>query len=385
MTCHDRVKSDFVRGDKAYLYDSRGRRYVDFEAGIWCTALGHNHPRLNRVIRKQLDRIVHLNNRFTGTIAEEAAVALLNTANLPDGKCVFLSSGSEAVEFGLQWSGRLTGKPFFLTLTDAYLAAYGLAGSRRTDQWITVDWKDCITCPHPWECRACPRLKSLPVKKIGAFVLESGSSSGSVKFPPNPLVERLAAVIQQHGGLLVVDEVTTGIGRTGKWFGFDHYDVRPDIIAVGKGIGNGYPVSAVILTREVANRIEQTGIRYAQSHQNDPLGCTIAREVITIIREEALVERSRNLGKRFLDRLRLMGAQVEDIKEIRGRGLMIGMELKKGDGRLTASDIIHRLMDHGDLAGYQPHTNTIRFLPALTIEEKDMTSLVENLARILAR
>ncbi len=117
----------------------------------------------------------------------------------------------------------------------------------------------------------------MPFEDIAGLIFEPGSASGLVKFPPHGLVQTLVGIIRQRGGLLVVDEVTTGLGRTGAWYGFEHYALQPDIVALGKALGNGYPVSAVAMTHDLADRLEQDGFHYVQSHQNDPLGCAIVR------------------------------------------------------------------------------------------------------------
>ena len=293
LKCHDIVKTDFVRGDNCYLYDEQGRRYVDLESGIWCTALGHSQPRLSQVIAQQAAKLMHLGTRYPNAIVEEAALALLDIVQIRDGKCTFLSSGSEAVEFGAQTIRRVSGKDLLLTFSNSYLAAYGSAGRKQAGEWYLFDWN---ACPDTAHC-----IAEIPFEKIGGFVFEpGGSGSGFVRFPPHALVQELAGKVKQAGGLVMSNEVTAGMGRTGKWFGFQHYDIQPDIVALGKGLGNGYPVSAVVMRREVAEKLEATGLRYAQSHQNDPLGCSVAKEVIAILKEENLIERGAKLGAYFL-------------------------------------------------------------------------------------
>jgi len=384
LKCHDIFLRDIVRAHDCYLYDDRNKRYVDFESGLWCTALGHNHPRITQAIQTQLEQVMHLNNRYLNVITEEAALKLLETVAMPNGKCVFLSSGSEAVELGAQIARLMTGKPLLLTLSDSYLAAYGSAGKKDSKEWVTLDWSECLTCNHPEDCdEDCWLLKAIPFDDIGGFVFEPGSTSGLVKFPPKPLIDHLAKIVRHHQGLLIVNEVTTGVGRTGKWFGFQHYAFRPDIIAVGKGIGNGYPVSAVTMTRDIADMLEKREFHYSQSHQNDPLGCAVAKEVIAVMEEEALVERSKRIGAQFLSELNLLRERHGIIKEIRGRGLMIGIEFERGHSHLSAASVHRKLLERGILVGLQPYGHVIRFYPALTIGESDIAYLVENLTQVL--
>jgi acetylornithine/N-succinyldiaminopimelate aminotransferase len=381
---YELVKTDMVRGSGCYLYDAQGKRYVDLEAGVWCTALGHNHPRVNQAIRTQLERIAHIGYRYTDGLVEEAAMAVLGTVGLADGTCVFLSSGSEAVEFGVQIARRITGQPLLLTLADSYLAAYGSAGRRDAAEWHCFDWSACAACPHPDACDPeCEHLRGIPFERIGGFVFEPGSTSGLVRFPPRQLVQALAGRVKRQQGLLVVDEVTTGLGRTGAWYGFEHYGLRPDVVALGKGLGNGYPVSAVAMAPGIAERLESSGFHYAQSHQNDPLGCAVAREVVTVMAEDGLVERSARVGTHFLHQLERLGARHASVKEIRGRGLMIAVEFGRAGARFSLESVYRGLVDRGFLAGYKPAANLLRFYPPLTIGEADIAGLVENLDHIL--
>jgi acetylornithine aminotransferase len=191
-------------------------------------------------------------------------------------------------------------------------------------------------------------------------------------------------MVKQHHGFVAVNEVTTGMGRTGAWFGFQHYALQPDIVALGKGLGNGYPVSAVAMTNEIAERLEDNGFRYAQSHQNDPLSCAVAKEVITVMREEGLVERSNRVGAHFLQELELLGKQHDVVKQVRGRGLMIAMEFEVNDGHFSLESVYHELLKRGFIVGYKPTVNLLRFYPPLTIGEKDIAQLLEELGDILS-
>lgn len=374
LKCHDIVKTDFVRGENCYLYDSGGRQYVDLESGIWSAALGHSHPRVKRVMQAQIDQVVHLGTRYPNALAEAAAIAVLDIVGIERGKCVFLSSGSEAVEFGAQAARRVTGRNILLTFQSSYLAAYGSAGRKSGEEWLLFDWNAPAAQEH---------LDDIPFESMGAFVFEpGGSGSGFVQFPPKPLVQEIARRVQQAGGLLVANEVTTGMGRTGKWFGFQHYDVRPDIVCLGKGLGNGYPVSAVAMEHSITEKLEDSGLRYAQSHQNDPLGCAVAQEVIAVLREEGWIERGNAVGARVLDGLKRLEKKHPVVKEARGRGMLLALELYPHP-TLSVEAVYHALLEQGFLAGYYPAGNVLRFDPSLTIEEKDVERLLECLDHIL--
>jgi len=377
------VVTDIVRGQDSSLYDVNGNRYVDLEAGVWCTGLGRNHPRIIQAMQTQLGQIMHMGYRYTDRIAEEAAVAVLDTLALADGKCLFLSSGSEAVEFGVQITRCITGQPLLLTLSDAYLAAYGSAGRKGSQEWVCFDWTVCADCPRAGDFDPdCEHLHGIPFQRVGGLVFEPGSSSGLVRFPPASLVRTLANLVRQNGGLIIVDEVTTGLGRTGTWYGFQHYSLSPDIVALGKGLGNGYPVSAVTMTPGVAARLDDGKFHYAQSHQNDPLGCAIAKEVIDVLREEVLVERSARVGAHFLYELERLATRHNVVTDVRGRGLMIGVEFDQAEG-FSLVEAHRRLAESGYIAGYKPAAHLLRFYPPLTIGEEDIAGFVESLERIL--
>jgi acetylornithine/N-succinyldiaminopimelate aminotransferase len=377
LKCHEIIGINFVRGKNCYLYDDTGRRYIDFESGIWSTVLGHNHPRVSKVMRAQIGKIIHLGTRYPNSLSEEAAMEVLDIVGIKDGKCVFLSSGSEAVEFGTQIARRVTGKQKFLTFSNSYLAAYGSAGRKSAEEWYLLDWtKDELAA-------AIDHLKEIPFNELGGFVFEAGGSgSGFVKFPPKRLVQEIVQHVRQVGGLVIANEVTAGMGRTGKWFGFQHYDIQPDIVSLGKGLGNGYPVSAIAMNRNIAEYLENHEFHYAQSHQNDPLGCAVAKEVITILREGNWIEKGNDIGTAFLEGLKRLEEKFDVVKEARGRGMLLALEFQPHH-RITATSVFQALLEKGFLVGYYPAGNILRFDPAVTIEKINITRLLDGLDSIL--
>jgi acetylornithine aminotransferase len=376
LECYEIAKTDFVRGENCYYYDSAGRRYVDLESGCWAAVLGQNHPRIRAAMQSQIGKIIHIGKRYPTALVEAAAVDVLGITGMDDGRCVFLSSGSEAVELGVQVARRATGKSLCLTFTTSYLAAYGSAGRKSGEDWLLLDWNAAQADPSA-------ALKDVPFERIGAFVFEPGGSGiGFVRFPPQPLVEEIARRVKAAGGLIVANEITTGMGRTGKWFGFQHYGVQPDIVALGKGLGNGYPVSAVAVQKDVARKLVDAGFYYVQSHQNDPLGCAVAREVIAVLREEPWIERGNALGECFLEGLKQLKAKSPTVKDARGRGMVLGLELHPEE-RMTVSHVYRSLLEKGFLVGYYPAGNLLRFDPSLTIGKEDITWFLECLDSIL--
>ncbi len=378
LRCHEIIDANFVRGENAHLYDGRGVRFVDFDSGIWCTALGHNHPRIVAALREQAERLVHLGSRFPSRLAEQAALAVLDVTGLGDGACVFLSSGSEAVEFACRAARRVTGRDLLLTFRTSYLAAFGSAGEKRPGEWHLVEGS-VAPGADPEE-----GLGDVPFERIGALVLEAGGSSpGFLHFPARERIDAIARRVREAGGVIVSNEITTGMGRTGTWFGFQHYAVEPDLVALGKGLGNGYPVSAVAMKRTIADRLESSGLTYAQSHQNDPLGCAVAMAVIAELREGRWIERGRALGERFLAALGELKRRHARVADARGRGMLLGLELDPARGD-DVGVVFRQLLDRRFLVNYYPASHLLRFDPALTIDEADVDALIASLDEILA-
>lgn len=375
---------DIVRAENCHLYDARGKKYVDLESGVWCTCVGHNHPRLIRVLAEQSAKIAHTGFNYSAAVVEEAAREILSLLEFDGGACVFLCSGSEAVEYGVRVAQSLIDRPLIMTMADSYFGAYGSAAKRSGSEWCSFDWLACVGCKETDDCnQQCGRWSEIPFAKIGAFLLEPGSSSGLVRFPPEKLVRNIVNTVRTNDGLVLVNEVTTGVGRTGLWFGYQHYRISPDVVALGKGIGNGYPVSVAAFAPEVRRRLGGRTIKYAQSHQNDPLGATIAREVIRVIEEERLVDRGREIAEQLVGGLAAIKARTRHIREIRARGLMVALELHD-DPEASFTIKVHReLIRRGFLVGRRVGVSVLRIDPSLTIHPEDIEDFLGALEDVL--
>jgi acetylornithine/N-succinyldiaminopimelate aminotransferase len=381
---HELLLKDIVRAENCHLFDSEGKRYVDLESGVWCTSIGHGNPRILRTIQEQFARIGHTGFGYSSGVVEDAACEILSLLHFKGGNCVFLCSGSEAVEYGVRVAQSLTDRPLMMTMTDSYFGAYGSASRKQEDEWFCFDWTGCADCPDSEECdEHCEHWATIPFDRIGGFLLEPGSSSGLVRFPPKRLIRNIVDVVKRSDGLILVNEVTTGVGRTGNWFGYQHYGISPDIVAIGKGIGNGYPVSITAFSPGAINRLGGKPVSYAQSHQNDPAGAAVAREVIRIIREEGLIERSRDIASILVNGLESIKSRTDRIKEIRSRGLMVAIEMED-DSEASLTVGTHReLVRRGFVVGRRPGVNVLRLDPSLTIDRKDIEDFSETLTSVL--
>ncbi len=377
---HKLQLKDIVSADNCHLYDSKGNKYIDLESGVWCTCLGHGNPGINRIIKTQIDKIAHTGFCYRNPIVEKTASKILEFTGLENGKCEFICSGSEAVEYGMKVAKTIVKNPLTLTFTDSYFGAYGEASQRAGKNWHLFNWLEC-SCNSEAGCVGdCKEFKAIPFKKIGIFLFEPGSSSGLVRFPSIQLIKKIADKINENKGLILINEVTTGIGRTGKWFGFQHYSIKPDIIAIGKGIGNGYPVSVAVISENVSKQLLNTNFLYSQSHQNDPLGASVAGEVLDTIKKEELIERCNRIGNLIMGHLNAIKHKYGIIKEIRGRGLMIAIEL------YYHADLVHQqLLDKGFILVKRGGVEVLRMDPALTIEEKDIKKFLTIFEQIILK
>ena len=178
----------------------------------------------------------------------------------------------------------------------------------------------------------------------------------------------------------MANEVTPGLGRTGEWFGYNHYGVEPHIVTLGKSLGNGHPVSAVVIRGDIASKAKMMNLIYAQSHQNDPLGCTTANEVLRIFKEENILDHSISIGELFMNQLLEIQQSCSIVKDVRGRGLMLALELQNGS---NIEAIEEKMLEKGYFIGIVPQYFVLRFFPALTISKDDILNMCAHLKALL--
>lgn len=377
---HELLLDDVVRAEGCSVFDASGRRYLDLESGVWSASIGHAHPSVLRVLAQQPARVAHAGFSYTSRVVTDAAQDVLSLVGLDGGRAVFLCSGGDAVEYGVRVAQAVSPRPRLLTLADSYFGAYGSAARRSPDEWFCFDWMRC----GPGGCaEGCPHWAEIPFDSLGGFLLEPGSSSGLVRFAPAALVAAIERELRRRDGLVLVNEVTTGVGRTGEWFGYQHYGLRPDVVALGKGIGAGYPVSVTAFAPRVAERLRGGPIRFAQSHQNDPLGAAVVRAVIRTVREEGLVEKGRAAGARLLSGLQAIAARTESLRAVRGRGLMIAIELQGDDVDARAGRVHRALLERGFIVGRRPGAGVLRLDPPLVIEPAEIDAFLQALEAVL--
>ena len=357
---------------------------TDFESGCWAAVLGHNNPEVLQVLTENAAKLIHLHQFFRtehpSALVKELTVAAKLKGNY---KGTFLSSGSEAVSLAVSLAELITGRQRKLSLSISFLGSSSeLRMPRDPSCWTELDTDHCLRCPEHRECEACSICGRIDFPQLAAFVLEAGNSGGRVLFPPDKLITYLSAEVKNAGGLVIANEVTTGFGRTGKWFGFQHYKVfdagirEPDLIALGKGLGNGYPISGVLVRSDLAHRIEASGFRYVQSHIDDPLGCVIARKVIEVMQKNSLVERGAEAGEYLRARLTEVAERTGKIKEIRGRGMM---NIAVLEDTLKAKEVFASLLEMGFFVDYSEVYNLIRLYAPLIVRREEIDALCRSM------
>lgn len=374
---HELKLKNITHARGCYVFDADGNSYLDMESGVWCTPLGHCHQDVNHAVQQQMAKIMHTGYCYAHPVIQKTARSILEIIGMENGKCVFLTSGSEAVEVGVKAIKTISAKPLLLTFSDSFLGSVGSSGNKPLNEWFLFDWHKCEACASKEKCDpGCSHFSTIPFEKIAGFVFEPGSSSGMVRFPPKSLITQIDNKIHDSDGFVQVNEITTGMGRTGKWFGFMHYDIVPDIVSIGKGLGNGYPISAVAFNLRTVRKMEESGFYHSQSHQNDPLGCAAANAVIKIMKEEGVIEACNSAAAFLKEKLTGLARKHKAIKEIRGRGLMMAVEFSEQIGHDKVISIYEQLLKKGFIVAKRPKLKVFRIDPPLIIGKETIDGFI---------
>ncbi len=378
-----------MRGQGCTVWDATGRPYLDLLAGTWCNVLGYGHPRWVEAIQRQTAKLAHVGAHFPTEEVDEALSKLGEILPPALNRAVFLNTGSEAVELALKMARTATGADGIVVIEKGYYGAttYALSLSEagraapylpRLGTVHRLPAPTCRRCPagRSWPCDGFACLDHLRTLanggkgRIAAVLYEPVMAVGGVIVPPPGYGVRLHELATRCGALLIAEEVTTGLGRTGRWFGFEHDGLVPDILVIGKAIGAGLPVSAVVTTQAVEAECQPI-LRHVQSHQNDPFSGRIAATVISILQEEHLVQRAAEQGAYLLKGLKELSSKYAWLWDVRGRGLMLGVELE-GKRAAEGTATFRRLLDRGFIVDYKPQTATFRLFPPYVISTQEI-------------
>ncbi|MEA2850577.1 MAG: hypothetical protein QOE02_596 [Rhodospirillaceae bacterium] len=350
------------RAEGIEVIDTTGKRYLDFGSGQMAAALGHNHPRYVEAVKRSLETISHSSKTFLNVDRLELHRRLGEILTPPLQKTLFLVSGSDAIEAAIDLARKATGGVDVLALDMALHGSTSFVTRSLTFGWgrskhgLAAPGTSAILTPYAYRSplaggndfvEKCLQTSfeiadANFTAKPAAVILEPVLSAGGIIVPPPGYVKALAKMAHDRGMLLIMDESQTGLGKTGKMWGHLHEDVVPDIMTVSKHFGAGLPVSAVCTTAAIADQAVGNGYFATRSHACDPIVCAAGVASIDIVQEEKLVERAAAIGKRMQAQLEAMAKDVEAIGDIRGRGVLYGVELVQDRGSRVPADALAR-------------------------------------------
>lgn len=384
------------RAKNQYVWDSDGNQYLDFFGGIVTISVGHQNEQVNRAVHRQVDRLQHVSTLFptrpqvglAKRIAEISPRGLLT-------KSFFTNSGSEANETAIQLARCYTGNTEVVALRHGYHGRT-VAGRASTGQsawrgpaagatgFLHAHNAYCYRCPfgktYPSCDLACardlkPLIETSTSGSVAGILAEPIQGVGGFITPPKEYFGIVAEIIREHGGIFISDEVQTGCGRTGSWFGIEHYDVTPDVITMAKGLGNGLPIGATTARPEIADSLRYLTL---STFGGNPVTTTAATAVLDFVESERLLENSQAMGGFLAEQLMALKDEFPIIGDVRGMGLMQAIELvtdrgsKEPAGR-QASLLMERARDQGLLVGKGGlYGNVIRISPPLNIGRSDI-------------
>ncbi len=370
----------FVRGDGAQLWDSEGREYLDFLGGIAVVGIGHNHPRVTRAIAEQAGTLMHVSNLFHNALQAELARRLTRLTGME--KAFFGNSGAEANEAAIKiarkWAKAHKGpdcheiisfKGSFHGRTLATVTATAQpkyqepftplpAGFRYLDGWDMDAVKNAIT------------------EKTAAVIIEPIQGESGIIVVPDDFLSALRKLCDERNVLLILDEIQCGMGRTGRFLASEHAGIRGDIVTLAKGIANGVPMGACLAQGEAANTLVPGD--HGSTFGGQPLACAASLAVLDALEEDDLMENAARVGDYFITALKRLQLEIPRIQEVRGRGLMVGVELPEP----VAKSVLKGLMERGLVANAVGDT-ILRFLPPLIVTESDCDRAVDILADAL--
>ena len=373
---YGRIDLSFTHGEGCYLFDSQGRKYLDLVAGIAVNSIGYSHPDFVQAMQEQVSKLLHVSNLYY--VEEQARLAEKIASITPDGldRTLFVNSGAEANEGALKLAVRYTGRKKVMAALNGFhgrtAAALGATGQTK----YQASFEPLISSAYEYyDYGDIESVKHMISKDVAALIVEPIQGEGGVRTASPEFFKALRDICTDSGALMIVDEVQTGIGRTGKWYGIQNFDVTPDIITMAKALGGGTPIGAVTSTEEISKVM--TPGTHGTTFGGNPLVTAAGCSVIDIMKKEKLVEHAREIGQRWMDDI--MGIGSDKIVQVRGYGLMIGIEM---DSNETASMVQTACRENGVLVNVC-HGNTIRLIPPLIITDSEKDTFTKILKESL--
>lgn len=379
----NRYKIVLERGEGAYLYDINGKKYIDFLAGIAVNVLGHNYPPLVKAISEQAARVIHVSNLYYTQAQADAAAKLVKLSGLD--RAFFANSGAEANEGAIKIARKFAKKisPDKTQIITAWDSFHGRTLATLTATGQPKYHKGFEPLPAGFDYVHYNDIAELEEKisdKTCAVMLETIQGEGGVYPPKNDYLQKVRALCDKHGALLILDEIQAGIGRSGKFFAYEKYGIKPDIVTLAKGLAGGVPIGAFICTEEVAQAFHAGD--HGTTFGGNPLACAAANVVLDTVPDEKFLAHVAEVGKYFKDKLiALQKKYPAQIKEIRGEGLILGAQLDKP--KKSGVEIVNECMKRGAIINCTVDT-VLRFIPPLIINSAQVDEVINILDEVLS-
>jgi len=380
MNTYNRLPVSFTHGKGVWLWDEAGKRYLDALAGIAVSGLGHAHPELVKAIAEQAARVIHTSNLYEVRRQEQLAAKLCALSGLSE--VFFCSSGSEANETAIKLA-RLYGhqrgihNPQIVVMEKAWhgrtLATLSATGNRKAQAGFEPLMSGFVRVPYN-DIKAVQQAAENN-RDIVAVLLEVLQGEGGINVADLDYVRELRRICDERGWLLMIDEVQSGIGRTGKWFAYQHAGIQPDVITLAKGLGSGVPIGACVAGGRAAGVFKPGN--HGSTFGGGPLACTAAYTTLEVMEKEGLLANAERQGELLRSGLREALEGVPGVVEIRGMGLMVGVELDRPCGEL-----VKQALDKGLLINVTSE-KVIRLLPPLIIKDEETAQIVSILAPLV--
>ena len=353
--------------------DTKGKKYLDFTSGIGVCNLGHRHPEVQKAVETQLDEYWHVSNLYKQPIQQE--VAKLITENSPGDAVFFCNSGAEANEAAIKLARKTTGKDKILTFQQSFHGRTFATMTATGQEKVRTGFGSLLPTFAYATYNDIDSVKELLDEQTAAVMLEVVQGEGGIRPADETFVKELAQLCNEKGILLIVDEIQTGIGRTGKRFGFEHYGIEPDIFTLAKGLGNGLPVGAMVAKEQFVDDFGPG--THGSTFGGNPLAMAAAKAVLSTVFDETFLHEVQEKADFLADQLNKEINPLPFVKEIRQKGLMVGIECKE-----KVTNIIPQLLEKGLMvlvAGEQ----VIRLLPPLTVTKDEITNAVEQIKEVI--
>lgn len=373
---YGRIPLSFDHGQGCYLFDSDGKRYLDLVAGIAVNSIGYSHPDWVKAVQDQAARMAHVSNLYH--VEQQADLAERIASISPEGvdRTLFVNSGAEANEAALKMAVKYTGRHKVMSALNGFhgrtSASLGATGQVKYQSGFEPLISDAY---EYYEYGDPESVKRMITKDVAAVLVEPIQGEGGVITADAEFFRTVRDLCTDSGALMIVDEVQTGIGRTGEWFGIDNFGVVPDAITMAKALGGGVPIGALAAKEEYAMTLVPG--THGTTFGGSPLVCAAGCATLDIMERENLVQNSKDLGAKWRRKISSIGS--DKIKDVRGYGLMIGVEM---DSPETASNVQAVCRENGVLVNVA-HGKTVRLIPPLIIDEGQTDVFTDMLADII--